>query len=203
VNVGHSQLSGANNSWFEKITSPWDENLVTWNNQPATDTLHRAYLHPSITYNEDYVVNVTALIQDIVSYPVDNYGLMLRLDTESYYRSLVFCSSDYPDETKHPRLDICYTLPTNVAQNERGKNFSASISPNPFHTTATITISDFGFWISDWQLKIFDVFGRCIQEQIIRKPKTEIRNNGMGSGIYFYQLTNDTEQLVNGKFFVE
>src|SRR5688572_667600 len=33
-NPGHSQLSGSNDAWLRRVTSPWTENGVTWNNQP-------------------------------------------------------------------------------------------------------------------------------------------------------------------------
>ena len=40
----------------------------------------------------------------------NNYGFMLKLETEEYYRRMVFASSDNNDSEIHPKLDIYYTI---------------------------------------------------------------------------------------------
>ena len=112
VNGQHSSLSGSNQSVLKKIVSPWSENSVTWNTQPATSSLNQVTLPQSPGPNDDYInINITSLIQDKVSNPSDNFGFMLQLGTESYYRSLIFASSDHVDPLKRPRLAVHYTIP--------------------------------------------------------------------------------------------
>jgi hypothetical protein len=69
-----------------------------------------ATLPQDVNPNEDYVIDVTAMVQGMVTNPSSNYGFMLQLITEQYYRILVFASSDHPNAALHPKLEICYTV---------------------------------------------------------------------------------------------
>jgi len=102
----HSQLDGSNASVIQRITQEWDENTVTWNNQPATTEVNQVNVPASSAPDQNYEINVTQLIQDIIYDPENGHGLMLKLETESYYRSLIFASSDNPDTSLHPKLVI-------------------------------------------------------------------------------------------------
>ncbi len=102
--------SGANSCYIQRVTSTWDESTVTWNNQPSTTATNQVSLPGSngVQFNYDVVdLNITSLIQDIINLPPANrYGLMVRLQTEATYRSLVFASSDYSNASKHPKLRL-------------------------------------------------------------------------------------------------
>ncbi len=109
ANAGHSNLSGPNTSILQRVTSSWDEMTVTWNTQPTTTTGNEVTLAQSISNTQDYPdIDVTALVQDMVNNPSTSFGFMIRLITESYYRSLLFASSDNADSTNWPKLEICY-----------------------------------------------------------------------------------------------
>jgi gliding motility-associated-like protein len=108
----HSTLSGPNEAWLERITSAWDEFTVTWNTQPATTAANRLSLPASTGVLQDYLnMDVTLHIQDMVSNPSGNFGFMLRLKSDVYYRSLNFCSSDHAKPGLRPKLVITYTVP--------------------------------------------------------------------------------------------
>lgn len=108
INFGHS---GQNNTFIKRITSAWDENTVTWANQPSTTDLNQAMLHASTFSSEDYPdVQVRALVQDMIDNPAQSHGFMLQVETESPSRSLIFASSDYADPTKWPKLDVTYII---------------------------------------------------------------------------------------------
>ena len=105
----HQSLSGPNDSRIERITSAWNEFTVTWNTQPATTGQNAAYLPQSASGTQDFMnIDVTALVQDIFANQPSSFGMMLRLNDENYYRSVVFCSTDYADQLKHPKLEITY-----------------------------------------------------------------------------------------------
>lgn len=107
----HSQQSGSNNAWLQRVTSTWSESTVTWNNQPSSTNVNQVSVHASNSANEDYPnIDVTALVQDILA-SGNNDGFMLKLATEQYYRRLTFASSDHADSTLHPIMQINYTLP--------------------------------------------------------------------------------------------
>ncbi|GEO07384.1 hypothetical protein AAE02nite_50480 [Adhaeribacter aerolatus] len=104
-----SSLTGSNRSLLQRITSAWVENSVTWNNQPATTTVNQVVLHASTSNVQNYInVDVTRLIQDMINQPQNNFGFMLRLETEELYRCLLFASSDNMNSALHPKLEIVY-----------------------------------------------------------------------------------------------
>ena len=94
----------------QQVTSPWNENTVTWNTQPTTTTTNQFTIPQS---NAEYNWNCTisnsdlvAMVQNMVS--GNNYGFMLKLETEVHYRNMVFSSSDCSDSTLWPELEITY-----------------------------------------------------------------------------------------------
>lgn len=102
-----------NACYLRRITDPWNESTVTWNNQPSTTTIHQVSLDESTSHGEDYLnIDITALIQDMVENPDQSNGLMLILKSEIKYAQMALCSSDHPDESKHPVIEIKYSIPT-------------------------------------------------------------------------------------------
>ena len=113
VNGTHSTLSGSNASILQRVTTPWNENTVTWNTAPQITTKDEVMVPASVAPLQDFPnIDITTLVQDMVDQPDSSYGLLFRIDTESYYRRLVFASSDYPDTSLHPKLVVQYTTPS-------------------------------------------------------------------------------------------
>ena len=111
----HSTLSGGNDLYIQRITSPWDENTVIWFTQPPGTTQNQVIVPSSTSANQDYPgINVTNLVQDMVDNPFSSFGFMIRLQDETFYRAMVFGSSDCADATKRPMLAIQYTLPASA-----------------------------------------------------------------------------------------
>ena len=65
----------------------------------------------SLTQNY-FNINVTQLAQVMVDTPATNYGFHFQLKTETYYRKLNFCSSDWTVASTRPKITIIYTNPT-------------------------------------------------------------------------------------------
>ncbi|THU34840.1 DNRLRE domain-containing protein [Niastella caeni] len=101
---------GDNNCYVQRVTSAWDENTVTWNTSPTSTAANQVSLPGSngVTFNYDVVdLNITTLIQDIINQPpASRHGLLIRLQTESIYRSIIFASSDYSVAAKRPKLRL-------------------------------------------------------------------------------------------------
>lgn len=107
----HSTLSGSNNGWIQRITSAWSEHQVCWNNQPTVSSNNQVSLPASTGYRQNYTVDVKQLLLDARSANQQALGLMLRLQTEQYYRELNFGSSDHSNPNKRPRFTVTYELP--------------------------------------------------------------------------------------------
>jgi hypothetical protein len=101
---------GSNACYVQRVTSTWNESTVTWNNQPTTTTTNQVTLPGSNGVQWNYHVidlNITNLLQDIINLPpAQRYGLCIRLQTEVYYRSMLFTSSENADASRHPKLRI-------------------------------------------------------------------------------------------------
>ncbi|MBC7390489.1 MAG: DNRLRE domain-containing protein [Opitutaceae bacterium] len=107
---GHSKLTGSNSATLRPITQPWQENTVTWNNQPTTSAPN-VIVTESNNGNQNYYLNVIKDVRNMLLNPSTNNGWMLQLDTETPYRGLFFASGDASDPLLHPMLEITYTLP--------------------------------------------------------------------------------------------
>jgi gliding motility-associated-like protein len=111
-NGQHSVANGSNSAWVRRITSPWGENTVTWNTAPSTTTANQVIMPMSTSSTQDYLnINVTNMTQDMVNNPSGSFGYYFQLQTETYYRKLNFCSSDWTVASKHPKIEIIYTPP--------------------------------------------------------------------------------------------
>ncbi len=106
----HSTRSGSNESVLSRITSSWDENAVTWNNQPSTKAENEVFLSESSSSTQDYLdIDVTNLIEDMIADPSNNHGFLLKLLDEQHYRKMIFASSGHSNSNLHPKLEITYT----------------------------------------------------------------------------------------------
>jgi hypothetical protein len=108
---GHHKDGGSNACFIQRITQKWNADSVTWNNQPETTTENQIILNESNSDYQDYTIDMTAAINDMMKNPSNNFGFMLRLQTESPIRALGFASSDYFNIDKRPVLQISYTTP--------------------------------------------------------------------------------------------
>jgi hypothetical protein len=96
---------------LQQIVEPWEENKVTWNNQPKTIETNQVYIAPFIRNSNMITVDVTKLFvqpsaTDIAAYP--NYGMLFRTWPVDRFPGFRFASSDYADASMRPMLTIYY-----------------------------------------------------------------------------------------------
>ena len=127
-NYGNPTYGANNTALLQKATTTWNIATVAWNTQPAVSTATQKILAQSTNTQQNYEVDITDFVQGWVNKPDSNYGMLLRLQTENYYNSMVFNSGQAADSLK-PRLEICYTVPTPGTDSCRA-NFTDSISDN-------------------------------------------------------------------------
>lgn len=99
---------------LQKIIEPWEEDKVTWNEQPETTEANQVYISPFILNTNMITVDVTKLfVQDPLSDAPDipGYGMFLRLWPREWVSGFRFASSDYPEARMRPKFTIYYTLP--------------------------------------------------------------------------------------------
>lgn len=116
------------------------------------------------------------------------------------YYDLSCCHENDELIFQSPSFEDC--LINTVGLNENVSKINHSICPNPFsHSTVLI----FDYWSSQtYRLQIFNSTGQLIKRiNEINSGKIEISGEHLNSGIYFYQLTNDKNEIVDGKLIKE
>lgn len=89
-----------------------------------------------------------------------------------------------------------------VAENINNKNnLSVNVYPNPFSETTVLEIAN---WKNqNYELKIYDLFGREIKKYQIINQKTEISRGDLPSGMYFYYVKSENKNIGTGKIIIE
>jgi hypothetical protein len=105
----------------------------------------------------------------------------------------------FEDTVSYPLFLYCYDFSTRVDENEFNKKPLLLISPNPFHTTASLQLNTS---FSQAELKIYNVLGGEVKRQKITSQTTVINRDGMADGIYFISVS-DGEKEWRGRMVVE
>ncbi|MBK21687.1 MAG: hypothetical protein CMP63_05130 [Flavobacteriales bacterium] len=193
----HSRTSGSNESVLSRITSYWDENAVTWNNQPNTTAENEVFLSESSSSIQDYLnIDVTNLIEDMIADPTNSHGFLFKLMDEQHYRSLVFAASDHSDSSLHPKLDVCYSITTNMAKKAE---FKFELFPNPVNGVLNVNISDF----TTKKIEIYNSQGSLVMNKTNLNLSNFIDVACLSSGIYFVKLIDSKEVLALKKLLVK
>jgi hypothetical protein len=183
-NTGHSQIDGSNEAWLQRITSSWNESTVTWNTQPTTSTRNQVIVPASTSNSQNYLnIDVAALVQDMIDDPQTSFGFMLRLQTESPKRSLLFASSDHPNAALHPKLDICYSF--SVGINALGTEQQLVVYPNPTNGAFNITMPEI---LEDGNLTIYNIAGEKIYTDTVSGKYKTVRTE-LSKGMYFVHVS--------------
>jgi hypothetical protein len=100
-------------AWYgavlQQITEPWEENGVTWNKQPKTTEANQVFIPPFIRNTNVLEIEVTKLFVSNLASPLPNHGILFKLWPAEKFPGFRFVSSDYPEPSWRPKLNIQYT----------------------------------------------------------------------------------------------
>lgn len=179
---GSEPHTGNNAAHLFRVTENWDYHTATWDTQPDITFDNSVEIPSSIDPVQDYEIDVTELVQDMVNEPATSYGFSIQLDNEiDFYTSLIFASSFNSNEAKHPKLDITYT-----GQNEVNNYYlnSFSISPNPAQSFINVNFSN--STTTPLIMNIFDAIGNVVKTVNVPNNSSEINLeiSDLADGIY-------------------
>ncbi len=189
INSGHQ---GSNACWLSRITESWEETIVTWNTKPDITEIGQIELPESTNPYQDYSVELTSFVQDMVDNPTSNFGVALHLQNESPTQGLMFKSSDDLNEEEWPILTVTYTEPTGIftaSQNET----NLEIYPNPSTDIVEIKIENItnNFHIID----LYNVMGELIMQVSSNEVNPTISVESLDAGIYVLKVHNISEVI--------
>jgi len=95
-------------TYIRRVTEAWDENTITWNDQPSSITTNQVIVPAPETGTSDFEIDITNLLIDALSSSEGYNGLLWQLQTESQYRSIYPAGNDHNDPGLHPKLEITY-----------------------------------------------------------------------------------------------
>jgi hypothetical protein len=98
---------------IHKVTSSWQENTLTWINQPDYHPTPESSRLVNVDITDWLSWDITNLLQEWLDGSTPNYGLVLKDTDEALGNTYIQCfSSDYIDETSlRPKLEIIYLAP--------------------------------------------------------------------------------------------
>jgi len=188
---GDYSLGNSNESVLKRVTSPWTENTVTWSIQPTTTDTDLVILPQSTSTYQDYPnIDVTAMVQQMVSNPSLNYGFLLGLTSETYWSRLLFASGDNPDSTKRPKLEVTYG-PDGIEENF--SNDSIKLFPNPVSENLIISSP---YRTEKTEIKICNILGELV---LSFNNKESIDVHTLPAGMYFIEVSRD-KKIFRSKF---
>ncbi|MEO9258438.1 MAG: DNRLRE domain-containing protein [Crocinitomicaceae bacterium] len=184
---GHSTLSGSNDAIVQRVTSYWDESTVSWSAQPSVTSVNQTTIPASTSIDEDYMIDVTNLVQDMKNDPSNSFGFLLQESVETKYRRLDFCSSDHPDSTKHPKLVVIYDhcRLASIDENKLSQEIF-SVYPNPSNSIINISLIE-----GKGYFEIYNVEGKLIVDKSTIEGNQQINISQWENGYYFVRVTTD------------
>ncbi|MBN1184396.1 MAG: DNRLRE domain-containing protein [Bacteroidales bacterium] len=99
---------GENSIFVRRIIEPWEEGTIVWNNQPNTDATNEVYIPNSDNPQQNYKIDVTQLVTDMINDLPNSHGFMLKHVYEDPYKITYLASSEHPNSDLHPSLTIYY-----------------------------------------------------------------------------------------------
>jgi hypothetical protein len=201
-NIGgqHSTLSGSNEALIKRITSAWSESSVTWDTQPSTTSTGQVLLSQSTSPTQNYLdIDVSGMVQDMVTNPSQNFGFLLQLVNESPYRGLIFASSDHPNSNLRPKLEVCYTLENaGVKDDLFDESGLLKVYPNPNDGNFAISLPDV---LNNADLYILDMEGKVVYKDEFTGKELTL-NIDLSSGVYFVKIVA-ADHFFTNKLIVE
>ena len=147
----------ANATEIRRVPVAWDQTQVTWDNQPSLGTLVTT-LPQSTSPTQDYLdIDVTQAVRDMIAFPQNNHGFLLKLVTELEQNAMLFHSINSGDPLKAPKLVLDIDCSSIVGLEEKIV-VDFALFPNP--TTNSVHFKGTMDFDGKVEFRIYDLSGR-------------------------------------------
>lgn len=182
---------GNNSCYLRRVTSPWNEHTVTYNTAPTSTSQHEVILPTSDSAYQDYVVDVTAMVQQIVNDPSQSHGFILGLIDETPNKNLEFQSINGPDSSKFPTLRIKVNCGEITSLDESPKpshgNTTMDIYPNPTNDLLNIKFIEH----DSRTIEIYSIDGKLINSFGNSEQLIQLDVSSYSKGLYLIRSTGE------------
>jgi hypothetical protein len=202
---GH--VGPGNDCVLRRVITPWQDNTITWNNQPQTTTQNEVLLAPSSHTMENYLnINVTELVRDMVADAANSHGFMLSLVNETPPRSLAFHTGLAPEMDRRPVLLVVYgdcNVVTGM-QEEEGSSRKLVVSPSLTSPGNTILVDAPMALKGRSVLTLTDASGRLVATMPVSSWPYSMIVPAVGAGAYTVSVQqNGSSDLMTARIVVQ
>ncbi len=194
--VGHM---GQNASHLQRITSLWNANTVTWNNQPTTTNVDAVPLAQSTYSQENYLsIDVTALVQTMVLDPSNSFGFELKLDNETPSRGILIFGGNAPELDKRPSLVVVYgncEKVTNIGELD-GTNGHLTVSPNITYPGGSVRMDLPNGALGASNLVLINAIGQVIYTHPVYQWPMSLTVPALAQGTYTWKVQDAAAKVV-------
>ena len=182
----HYDLGGGtgNGATIEQIGSAWNEGTVTWNTAPSI--MAGATSIPSLGNGStaDVVVDVTAMIQNMITTGVNNGFMTSMTDNSDYYHNLVFASRDNTSAGGIYQPELCVTF--NNLPNEQFITNTFMVYPNPANDIINISGKT-----TITKTEVYSTLGKLIFSNNHQSNQAIVNIKELSSGMYLLKVTSE------------
>ncbi len=197
---GHINNGGSNELLISRVTEYWNEDDLTWDNQPTISMEDQVLVPSSNIPDQDYLdIDVTVMVVDMFNSLDESFGFSIQLSDETignYNRNVVFASSNHELPELRPRL-VVYTQDYTGINTTADMEGNVAVYPNPGAGSFKIQISEN---VDPVQYSVADSFGNIIYTGNDANSEFYLDLTSQPSGIYFLlvQIENrvDVKKLV-------
>ena len=188
-----------NDLMIQRITEDWEEYEVNWNNRPGVTFKNEVYVLPSYNDFQNYEIDVTDIVKDMLAEPENSHGFLIKLLTEWPYIRTVFASSDNATSEFHPRLEIVY-LTTEISEKSVVDQFN--IYPNPASEKVTVVSMQYRKSES-YKLTIVNSLGKEIKSiENTSEIRLTVDISGFNKGIYYFNFYRNKVLIASEELIV-
>jgi hypothetical protein len=181
---------------LDRVTTTWSDATIKSSNTPSITSVNRVTIphsaYPGGTSNFTRM-RVTKLIADMINPALQgNNGLRLSILPQSNTRQFIFASSNHPNPSIRPKLELCWHRDSSVAVNEIYTGLPVLLYPNPASDQVVIQVPQ----LHVTQCIITNILGQVIKNIEIRKPETLISVRDWPIGQYRFVFEDGSTRIL-------
>ncbi len=191
-NGTHAAYDGGNNqAELRRVTEFWEEDEVTWNNQPSVTNQNMIILEETELEILDYTLDMKNMVIDYLNDKNNSFGFMIKQTDEAPYGRLIFGSSDNIDPELRPSMEVCYNI---ISSTEFDRIINFNVYPVPAANTINVELDK----VYEGDIKIYTIGGILIKELSTSGGINQIDIKELVAGEYIIKVTSKISKRVTG-----
>lgn len=200
--------------WYNASWETYERHTITYDSNGSSITIIESYQN-NVWLNQNRVSKVYNSLLDFIEekddtwdgsswVQMDGYRHLLSYDAENRQTqniTQVYSGFNMQYENQHKSVFSNFTAVT-AAPVLLASEVTTVVSPNPFTSSASITINNLKH-NSSAELLIIDVNGKVVKRLQNIGTTTTLNREGLSSGMYFYHIQQNGQKIAAGKLSIQ